>query len=343
MTRRLLLALVGLALSATAAAAITVEDHERQLAGWAHRASEAAAQAAAHDANWRQAIASLAEEIPDRVQVELPSGRPTEVYPGWVGEEARRIRQMPADRAAPELRALAGSLALARKSARTAATYRLDPEAVRRAAAKVFASSDFRQSAPNPWLDRVLRRLADWFSRMHLPAVGASPVLSWLIVIGFGAVLLIGAVLLLRGLSWRRRPAETEPAAEGRPAALPPEAADLWLAAGEAAAAGRYAHAVRFLYQALLLVLSRRGLLAYRPSMTHRECLSRLAPEVPDGPVRDFTHLFELTCYANQPASAAQYRSGLEWFAQVVGPDYGEHGRAARPTRGVTPPAKEGT
>lgn len=190
------------------------------------------------------------------------------------------------------------------------------PEQIHQVTAQVLSQGKYRlQPSPlHAWLERALaalvRRLGDWLGRLgtsRLLAAGAE-----IIFYALTALVVFVALFLLARLRLRRRRARSSPApvAPDRPGRVP-SLADLQAQAAALAARGEYGSALRLLYQACLLALDRRGLLALRSSSTDGEYLRQLRPHpAPRALLAELVALVEPYLYGGESLDATQYHRG---------------------------------
>lgn len=144
--------------------------------------------------------------------------------------------------------------------------------------ARILSAPEYQQ-AEMPWLRKVLRRVADWLARLLSGWWGDGvyqlhetwPLLYWVIVVLL--MVLLGLLVYHIGLTLVYAFHDRRPRRAVASAMEVAEPEDLRAAARQAAEEARYAEAVALLYQALIRLLDRRGVLQLDRSRTNWEYL----------------------------------------------------------------------
>lgn len=318
---------LAVALPSAAHAAVSSVSDYRDRVVRATEAVKAGEGAAADRTQALEMAAKLRELLPEREQVR---------------DQTRTI-----DVSDPTLTALAGDLesagtsddraAVLRRIDRHLATLRVsvgapgtaarsDPAALQRLLSEVRTGS---AAAESTWMrdliDRVLRAITEWLSRVGSTREGATRLRTALY-----AVMIVFAGLLVfiawRGVrAWRRAVARGERAGGGAPGSPVVEAAeglpgDAASFAEALARQGRYRDAVRALFGGAARTLGERGVLARTRTRTNAELLSEVRIEAPRiaSPLRELSDSFEIAWYGHREPGESGFISARALYDDVL-------------------------
>jgi hypothetical protein len=170
-----------------------------------------------------------------------------------------------------------------------------------------------------PWLQDILRRIADFFDRLVNNT--AQGIFDWRDVVTLFGILLVLDVLFdfIRDLRRNLAPEEALAPLSEEPAARTPSAAfhhaQLFINQGD------YRNAVRQLYLATLLLLDQRGKLRYDPTLTNREYLRQTSNDPRTAAaLAPIVETFDRTWYGLEPISKSEfdaYRARVEALREL--------------------------